>query len=96
MSSDFLLVRESQYCEKSREGTSCVDLVDISNNPNVNECDDNGDEDIYQKFRAMHISPPKVSRIKLMAKSKKWKMSVLKVHYILSYQIIKDTNYWER
>ena len=45
LSSNFLLVRESQYCEKSREGTSRVDIVDISDNSNVNECDDHGDED---------------------------------------------------
>ena len=46
LSSNFLLVRESQYCEKSREGASRVDIVDISNNSNVIECDNNGDEDI--------------------------------------------------
>ena len=46
LSSDFLLRRESQYCEKSREGTSRVDIVDISDNSNVKECDDNGNEDI--------------------------------------------------
>ena len=48
LSSDFLLVRESQCCEESRASTSRVDIVDISNNSNVNESDDNGNEDIYK------------------------------------------------